>query len=141
MADKRKDDAGAPVLVAMGDAEREVRRRKGPLDPPAHIPRNGIAAQKWPGQPPNWTANALGLPIEDPCPVEPIGKDGGNYFFIDSGRQFRTLTARDLTHSGMQDLFYMAPNWPEWAYPRHGKVTRDCRRRSKALTTMTCAAP
>ena len=48
--------------------KRALRRKKGRDDPLPNIPRNGVPAQKWPGQPPNWKPNDLGLPIEDPSP-------------------------------------------------------------------------
>jgi hypothetical protein len=124
MADKRKDK-GSPVVVAMEDAARELRRRKGRDDPPPAVSRNGIPAAKWPGMPPNWHANDLGLPIEDPCPVEPIGIEGELYHLVDSARQFRSVRASDLSHAGIQGLFAATPNYPAWAWPRHGRSKVD----------------
>lgn len=130
MAGRKDDDKNKPGTVAgnpanvqaFSDAERALKRLKGPLDPPPAIARAGIAAQKWPGQPPNWTPNDLGLPKEAPCSVQPIGFEGELFHFIDSMKQFRSLTAGDLSHAGIQSLFAATPNYPAWAWPRHGKV-------------------
>lgn len=111
----------AANVVAMDDAERALKARKRPFDPPPKMARNGVAPPKFPGQPPNWTPNDLGLPTEVPCPVEPLGFEGGLYHFIDSARSFRSMKASDLTHAGIQDLFFMTPNYPAWAWPRFGK--------------------
>jgi hypothetical protein len=119
---KSKDDKPSAVTVSINDAAREARRRKGPADPPPHMPRSGILPQKWPGQPPNWRGNDLGLPIEDPCPVQPIGVHGELYYLIDSMRQFRGLKSADFSHAGIQGIFAATPNYPAWAWPRHGRI-------------------
>lgn len=127
MADKTKDKGagGAANVVALADADRDRRRRKGPDDPPPTIARNGIPAQKWPGQPPNWKADGFGLPVEAPCPVTPLGIEGELFHLIDSAGQFRSITASDFSHAGIQGLFAATPNYPAWAWPRHGKVKQD----------------
>lgn len=124
MAEKRERGGGkASVVVSMAQGARELaRKRLRRDDPPPHHPRNGVHARKWAGDPNNWTPNDLGLPTEDPCPVEPLGIEGDTYHFIDSSRQFRSMTASELSHAGMQSLFAATPNWPQWAFPRHGKV-------------------
>lgn len=133
MAGKKDDDKKKPAavagneanIVALEDAERRLKRRQGPADPPPHMPREGIAAQQWPGVPPNWTRNDLGLPKEVPCPVEPIGFEGELFHLIDSMKQFRSVTAADLSHAGIQSLFAATPNYPAWAWPRHGRIKQD----------------
>jgi hypothetical protein len=131
MADKKKTETPGAVagndanVQAFSDAARELKRRKGPLDPPPTIARNGIRAQTWPGTPPNWTPNDLGLPKEVPCPVEPIGFEGDLFHLIDSMKQFRSVTAGDLSHAGIQSLFAATPNYPAFAWPRHGKSKND----------------
>jgi hypothetical protein len=62
---------------------------------------------------------------EDPCPVEPIGFEGEFFHLSDSAKQFRSLTASDFSHAGIQGLFAATPNYPAWAWPRHGKVRVD----------------
>src|ERR1700754_4016167 len=116
MADRKDKTKGAvgndANVVALSDAERLLKRRKGRADPPPNMARNGVAPQKWPGQPPNWSANNLGLPIEDPCPVEPVGFEGELFHVIDSARQFRSVKASDLSHAGILGLFAATPNYP-----------------------------
>ena len=131
MAGKKSNDKTGAVagqsanVVALEDTQRELERRKGPADPPPHMARNGIAPQQWPGTPPNWTPNALGLPTEAPCPVTPVGFEGELFHFIDSTKQFRSVTAADLSHAGIQSLFAATPNYPAWAWPRHGRARQD----------------
>ncbi len=118
----------AAVKVAVADSVRDLARQKRRReDPPPRIPRGNpaVAPPKFAGQPTNWTANALGLPKEDACPVEPLGIEGEYYHLIDSSGQFRSLVASDFSHAGIQSLFAAMPNWPQWCWPRYGKVTND----------------
>lgn len=111
------------VVVSIADAAREIqRKRKRRDDPPPAKPRNGVAPQQWPGVPQNWSANALGLPVEDPCPVECLGIEGELHHMIDTAGQHRAYAPSDFSHAGMQSLFAALPNWPQWAFPRHGRV-------------------
>lgn len=116
------------VKVAVADSVRDLaRQRRRRDDPEPRIARGNpaVAPPAFAGQPQNWSANALGLPREDPCPVEPLGIEGEFYHLIDSSGQFRSLTASDFSHAGIQSLFAAMPNWPQWAWPRFGKVTND----------------
>lgn len=103
----------------MDKAAREIQRqRKFRDDPPPLIPRgpNKVLA----GQ---WTRGLDGMPT-DPgceCPVEPIGFEGGQFYFIDSRGQFRAMTADKVNQSGIQDLFAATPNYPKFMHPRWGK--------------------
>lgn len=120
MADKRgKGTGGADAnVVAFADAARDLaRQRRRRPDPPPTEKREGAPAGKW-------TPNALGLPREDECPVEPIGIEGNLFHLIDSARQFRTLAAGDFSHAGIQSLFAGAPNFPKWMCPRYGRAPK-----------------
>lgn len=107
--------------VAIADAQRDLaKRNRRRNDPLPHMPR-GPASDIRPGQ---WTPDLLGLPKEDPCPVTPLGFEPGLYHVVDSSGVFRSLASSDFTHSGMQDLFGEAPNWPQWAFPRYGRAPK-----------------
>lgn len=132
MATKRTDkDGQAANVVSIADGARDLARQKRRRkDPPPTEPRQGadgqeILPQRFASLPPNWTENSLGLPAEDPSPVTPLGIEGEYYHLIDSAGQFRTLSASDFSHAGMQSLYAAAPNWPMFHYPRHGKVVQD----------------
>jgi hypothetical protein len=101
MADNKKTEAGKPIAAS--------------TDPPAEEARKGALPGKW-------TKNDLGMPVEDPCPVVPLGREGAYYHMMDSAGQFRSFTASDFSHSGIQDLFARAPNWPKWCWPRYGRA-------------------
>jgi len=96
------------------EPEKRARRRRSERNPPPALPRGGA-------KPGKWTPNELGLPVEDPCPVQPIGFEGGKFYLIDSAGQFRALTAWDFNQAGIQDLFAPFDNYPKWAWPRYGK--------------------
>ncbi|SUW28215.1 Uncharacterised protein [Afipia felis] len=104
MADNKKNTRGASAnVVQMDKAAREIeRQRKFRADPPPLTPRglNKVLA----GQ---WTRGLDGMPTDQgcECPVEPIGFEGGNFYFIDSRGQFRSMTADKVNQSGIQDLF------------------------------------
>ncbi|EKS26699.1 Uncharacterised protein [Afipia felis] len=121
MADNKKNTRGASAnVVQMDKAAREIeRQRKFRADPPPLTPRglNKVLA----GQ---WTRGLDGMPTDQgcECPVEPIGFEGGNFYFIDSRGQFRSMTADKVNQSGIQDLFAVAPNYPKWMHPRWGKA-------------------
>jgi hypothetical protein len=119
MADKSKQPPapGGPNVVSFGDADRALRRRKGRDDPPPATPRGGAPPGKW-------TPNDIGLPREDPCPVEPLGFEGELYHLIDSHRQFRSRAASDFSHAGIQALFGATPNYPQWMCPRYGRAAK-----------------
>jgi len=115
MASKGKDDGKAAVAASISDARRKLERRKKFADPAPDQARGGALPGKW-------TPNALGMPVEDPCPVVPLGREGPLYHLMDSAGQFRSFTASDFSHSGIQDLFARAPNWPKWCAPRYGRA-------------------
>jgi len=103
-------------VVSMADAARDLARQKRRRDdPPPREARDGTPPGKW-------TPDNLGLPREDPCPVVPLGIEGEFYHLIDSAGQFRSMIAGDLSHAGMQGLFALTPNWPQWAWPRYGRA-------------------
>lgn len=115
---KTKEQGQSAVVVAMADAERALQRqRRRRKDPPPHVLR-GEGNDVGPGK---WTPNHLGLPSEDPCPVVPLGYENNTKFFLDSDGTFRELSAKDLSHAGIQDLFASAPHYPQWAWPRYGR--------------------
>ena len=89
-------------------------RRRRHVNPEPHIPRGGALAGKW-------TKNEIGLPIEDPCPVQPIGFEGDKFYVIDAAGQFRAMPAWNWNQSGIQDLFAPFDNYPKWAWPRYGR--------------------
>jgi len=116
MAEKRETaDGKAAVAASINDARRKLARRKKYDDPPPHQARDDALPGKW-------TKNDLGLPVESKCPVEPLGREGAFYHLMDSAGQFRSFTASDFSHSGIQDLFARAPNWPKWCAPRFGRA-------------------
>ncbi|HXF44940.1 MAG TPA: hypothetical protein VNK91_02370, partial [Burkholderiaceae bacterium] len=79
----------AAVVVSIADAARDLARQKRRrLDPPPAEKRGNP-----PTLPGKWTANALGLPNEDPCPVTPLGVQGDVFHLIDSDGQFRSMKA------------------------------------------------
>lgn len=132
MADKDLNDAlrnkgASAVVVSMADASRDLARQKRRRDdPPPREPRrakNGdeIKPQKWPGSPPPWTKNNLGLPNEEPCPVIPLGIEGDLKHLIDSDGQIRSWTKGDFNQAGIADLFSAMPNYAKFYWPRFGK--------------------
>lgn len=126
MAKKPTGSGGEGVIVSIADAERKLarRRRQRADDPPPHMPR-GPDKNIYPNrknEPPNWTPNDIGLPNEDPCPVECLGMNEGVFYFIDSARQFRTIERLD--HAEIQKLFALAPNYPQWMAPRYGRAPK-----------------
>ncbi len=109
----------AAVVVSMADAQRDIERQKRRrADPPPAEKRGGAL----PGR---WSADTLGLPCEDPCPVIPVGIEGELYHVIDSTGQFRSLPASDWSQSGIQSLFAATPNYPMWAWPRYGRAKEN----------------
>ena len=89
MPDKRGGDrtrSNSGVVVQIATAKRALDRKKGRDDPAPNVARGAAP----PGQ---WTPNNLGLPVEDPCPVEPIGFEGSVFYMIDSSRQFVAYAA------------------------------------------------
>jgi hypothetical protein len=104
------DDDNKPKVIPL----EPHRKRRSDRNPPPDIPRAGAAAGKW-------TPNELGLPVEDSCPVQPIGFDGDKFYVIDAAGQFRGLTANQFNQAGIQDLFAPLDNFPKWAWPRYGK--------------------
>lgn len=140
--DDKKPSGKAAVVVAIDDAQRELARKKRggkpsaggdpPAkrwrdDPPPERARNGVRPNGK-GAPPNWTANHLGLPSEDPCPVTALGSEIGGkgklYHLIDSAGLYQPYGVGDFSHAGMQSLFSLTPNWPAWAFPRHGRAKK-----------------
>ena len=121
MADKTttKNAGGASAnVVALADAARDLgRQKRRRQDPPPRVARNDCPPGKW-------TPNNLGLPKEDPCPVEPLGIEGEYFHLVDSSGQFRSLAAGDFSHAGIQGLFASVPNWPQWAWPRYGRASK-----------------
>lgn len=110
----------AAISVAMSDAGRRLARMKRSRDdPPPDQPRGPNKDVKA-GQ---WTPNELGLPSEDPCPVQCLGVEGDIHHFIDSVGQHRALTKDKLNGAGLQDLFALTPHWPMWAYPHYKKIS------------------
>jgi hypothetical protein len=112
---KEPVDGKSAVAASINDARRKLARRKKFEDPLPHIERDGAL----PGR---WTADALGMPKESPCPVVPLGREGELYHMMDSAGQFRSFCASDFSHAGIQDLFARAPHWPKWAAPRYGRA-------------------
>jgi hypothetical protein len=113
MVDKKKDGKNL-IASAIGEAARKLEQLKPPDDPAPQLARDDAL----PGR---WTADKLGLPRESPCPVVPLGIENGVYHLMDSCGQHRELRGSDFTHSTIQDLFALTPNWPLWAAPRWGR--------------------
>jgi hypothetical protein len=83
--------------------------------------------ERGPKSPKGWTPHVkTGLPRDKgcECPVIPLGIDGEVYHLIDASGQFRSLTAGDFSHAGMQALFAQTPNYPQWAWPRYGRAPK-----------------
>ena len=117
--------SGKPaVVVSIADAARDLKRlARRSADPPAQDGR-GEGKDGKPVKPGKWTPNAFGLPSEKgcECPVQPLGFEGECYHLIDSSGQFRSLTASDFSHAGIQSLFAGCPHYPMWAWPRYGRA-------------------
>lgn len=117
--DGDKTRGKSAVVVSMTDAARDLARQKRRReDPLPHLPR-GRDKDIPPGK---WTPNHLGLPSEDECPVTALGIEGEFCHLIDSAGQFRSWAPSDFSHGGIQSLFAVTPNWPQWAWPRYGKA-------------------
>lgn len=122
MAGKPTSGAGAAAnVVSMADAGRDLARQKRKREDPPPATYRGPGKDIPPGK---WKPNNLGLPADEPCPVVPLGIDGEYFHMIDSAGQFRSLTAGDFSHAGMQGLFASMPNWPQWAWPRYGRAPK-----------------
>ena len=117
MAQKGVEGVRAEIADAQRDLARQGRRRSDPLpalergDPPTKAGK--------------WTPSRLGLPNEDPCPVEPLGFEGELFHLIDSSGQFRSMEAADFSQAGIQGLFAATPHYPKWAWPRYGRAKPD----------------
>jgi hypothetical protein len=113
------------IRQAEEDSRAKVARLKlVPPDPPPsegtgvkvrYIPRNGAPPGKW-------TPNELGLPTEDPCPVQCLGLEADTMHIIDSNDQYVAATKWD--HENIQKYFAGRPNYPKWAWPRPGKTPK-----------------
>lgn len=115
----------AKVRAAAVDALRDVQKQKQRrADPPPFLARGDSHGGMEPKGPGKWSPDKFGLPREDPCPVQPLGKSDGIYYVIDSSGQFRELDSAAFSHSGIQDLFDLTPNYPKWAWPRYGKAAK-----------------
>jgi hypothetical protein len=53
--------------------------------------------------------------------VTPLGIEGEFFHLVDSAGQFRTLTIREFSRTGIQALFASTPNFVKWAWPRFSK--------------------
>lgn len=121
----------AALVVADSDAERRLARAKRERNDPSPGEPRGPDKNIFAGQHHDsrgddnrgWTANSLGLPNEDECPVQCLGVEGNLYHLIDSAGQFRSVTKSDLNGAGLQDLFALYPNYPMWMCP-HVRETR-----------------
>lgn len=120
MATDKKDHGNRLNVVAFDRAAEDAElQREWQRDTEPMVPRgpNKVLA----GQ---WTKDIWGMP-SDPgceCPVEPIGFEGGLFYFIDSRGQFRAMRAGDLNQVGIQDLFSATPNYPKWMCPRWAEI-------------------
>lgn len=59
-------------------------------------------------------------PLPDNCPVIPLGKMGGEFYYLDPLSQLRALDASDHSAAGLRDLFgarsdYLWHTWPKFS--------------------------
>lgn len=59
-------------------------------------------------------------PLPDNCPVTPLGKEGGTFFYLDPLNQLRAFDAADHSAQGLRDLFgeeseYLWHTWPKFS--------------------------
>lgn len=95
-------------------------RRSTPAPANDAPPADGTAAAKKKRQYSRDVPHSLEFP-ED-CPIEPLGFNGDDVFFLDQARQLRCFKAKDLNQGvirslfgDMQDLKYTY--WPRWSKP------------------------
>ena len=64
---------------------------------------------------------ATGLPVE--CPIQPLGYDEDNYWFIDAKDQVRVIPAGKFSRNVLLSLFMTKSNWAKhhWPKSRDGK--------------------
>lgn len=59
-------------------------------------------------------------PLPDTCPVKPLGKMGGEFYYLDPLQQLRAFDAADHSAAGLRDLFgpeitYLTHTWPKFS--------------------------
>lgn len=60
-------------------------------------------------------------PLEDNCPVVPLGVNAGRFYYLDANKQLRDLTAKDHGRNVLMSLFGRYTGYPWKAWPRFAK--------------------
>lgn len=108
----RRDLASAREAPAMGPPAAALRARaEGGREPPASAPPPP------PGNPRHR--------LPPGCPVEPLGQHGDAFWYLDSARQLRKLTASEHRALQLQSLCPQDKAWLEEHFPKYyrGKLT------------------
>lgn len=107
----------APPTGELIPIPRAVRRWD---DPRPNERRGGALAGEW-------TPDELGLPLETPCPIKPVGRDSAWCYLIDSRGKLQRVRDKRLSRRRIRALFEAAPNYLLWAWPRRaddGEIIR-----------------
>ncbi|OCC01826.1 hypothetical protein BA190_26810 [Labrys sp. WJW] len=110
------------IRAKFADARDELARSVAPKDPPmGDAEQWGYHAGQWPGAP------ASRMPPN--CPVVPLGRNDGVYYFFDSNGQLNSVKRSDFNKKTLLDLFARCPNylyhhWPRWGAPKGGKPSQ-----------------
>lgn len=109
------------TIIDLEDRKAKVKTRVSSrsIEPSQSI-KQVIATERWRGMlPGQWPPDEYGLPPD--CPVKPLGRDGGFYYFLDVAGGV-TILSRGGTHGdAVVDLFSPHTNYAEWAWPRVNK--------------------
>jgi len=121
--------------ATQGAAALALRARQQAVrDPEIGEARNGVRPGEW-----RDTPGPLGLPPD--CPVQPLGFEGENYFFIDAHGQLFASGDKAFGQERIQKLFGDRQKYLYWAWPRMragGKV--DAWRAEKVREDLFSAA-
>jgi hypothetical protein len=65
-------------------------------------------------------------PLPDNCPVTPLGKQNGEFYYLDPLNQLRAYDASDHSAQGIRDLFGTQVNYLYQNWPKFSAQTRKC---------------
>lgn len=101
----------------LADAEVATLRDAARRDALRGCPMEVAGAAVEPGQWRQFHADPTsGLPVN--CPVQPLGKDGSDYYFLDTLGAVYVMQARGSGKGEIDSLFAGRPLFLEWAWPR-----------------------
>lgn len=101
----------------LADLEIVSLRAMARRDPPRGCPMDIEGAQIEPGRwRDHFAAPATGLPTN--CPIQALGKEGSNYYFLDTLGAVYVIQAKGSGKGEIDSLFAGRPLFLEWAWPR-----------------------